>query len=163
MGPQEALVFSSVFPAPAASHTTPTPQATPDLAFTGPGQSFGGIGPSSSLSARSSQGRTGASSQDGPAQRQVKHNLAWSTTTQFLSLDGAKLRKPPSRHGEKRRTADVQDALAWLLYREDELDDRRHNARSSLGPNAMALAEWYLEEAREHFETVALPRRPDLG
>jgi anaphase-promoting complex subunit 2 len=108
-----SLVFASVFPVPALSHTTPTPIATPELGFTAPGQSFGG-------------GFGGASGQ----YREVKRNLAWSTATRFLSLpkpphdDG----NPTAVTGQAPKGRDVVEALEYLLVGEGQGEEGTEEA-----------------------------------
>lgn len=103
-----SLIFASVFPVPALSHTTPTPLATPELGFTPPGQPFGGPFGGSPA----------------PQHREVKRNLAWSTATRLLSLP-----KPPPDEslmgagggagGEQTyKGRDVEEALEYLLVGE---------------------------------------------
>lgn len=146
MASQTALLFASIFPQSTATHTTPTPQATPDLGFTGPGQSFGG--PVSNATRQPRGNENGPSNDDlSAAQRAVKRNIAWSTATQFLSLQGATIPAGQARHGVVRRSADVQDALRWLL-----LDDYEESGDQSSGRDK--LLDWYEEEVKQHFEAV---------
>src|SRR5579871_6205014 len=75
-GPSKTAVFNSLFPPHSELHTSPTPIATPDLGFTGPGQSFGGL----------TTPFTQYASTPTVAQLQVQRSRAWSTATRFLSL-----------------------------------------------------------------------------
>jgi hypothetical protein len=119
-------IFSSVFPAAAAlHHTTPTPVATPDLAFTGPGSSFGAL--TSPNSHRHSQSLSAA-------QVHVKRNIAWSAATRFLSLTnltGDEL-KTAFKHGKPQRakSREADEAIAFLL--------------SGNGPQGETDADWNL-------------------
>ncbi|KAF2803702.1 uncharacterized protein BDZ99DRAFT_452733 [Mytilinidion resinicola] len=130
----QSLVFASVFPVPALSHTTPTPIATPELGFTAPGQSFGG--PFGGASA-------------GSQHREVKRNLAWSTATRFLSL-------PKLPHDEGHLSArvvhihkgkDVVEALEYLLVGEGQGEEGKEES----------LVDWYTNEVRIHFVNYVHP------
>jgi anaphase-promoting complex subunit 2 len=122
----DSAVFSSVFPPAAAlGHTTPTPVATPDVAFTAAGQSFG------TLASPSSHRRSHSLS---AAQLQVKRNIAWSAATRFLSLanlTGDEL-KAAYKHGKLHRSksSEVEEAIDFLL--------------SGNGPDAEADVDWNL-------------------
>lgn len=105
----ENSIFSSVFPAAAAlDHTTPTPVATPDLAFSGAGASFGAL---------TSPSRHGHSMS--AAQLHVKRNIAWSTATRFLSLSnltGDEL-NAACKHGrpQRKKSREAEEAIDFLL------------------------------------------------
>ncbi|KAJ4291067.1 hypothetical protein N0V90_010265 [Kalmusia sp. IMI 367209] len=121
------LVFASVFPVPSLSHTTPTPIATPDLSYTGPGASFGS---------------PHAVNASGTQHRAVKRNLAWSTATRFLSL-------PKNTDDIKRRLQrlpDVEEALSYLLVGEGTSQDGEET-----------IVDWYANEARLHFANYVRP------
>ncbi|KAF2100018.1 hypothetical protein NA57DRAFT_37949 [Rhizodiscina lignyota] len=153
---KSALVFASIFPQSTATHTTPTPQATPDLGFTVPGQPFGGPSPPSLRQTQSrKRGQNQPSSQtEGltAAQHAVRRNLAWSTATQFLSLQGAPVPGGQARHADARRSSDVQEALAWLLL-EDEVEDESQMGLKCVGlrKGSNGLLNWYFEEVKLHF------------
>ncbi|KAF1973585.1 anaphase-promoting complex subunit Apc2 [Bimuria novae-zelandiae CBS 107.79] len=115
------LVFASVFPVPSLSHTTPTPVATPDLGFTGPGSSFGS---------------PYVANAGGTQHRAARRNLAWSTATRFLSLPKNTADAPRRTH----RSSDVEEALSYLLVGEGASQDGEEG-----------LADWYANEARLHF------------
>ena len=104
----EASIFSSVFGSASALHTTPTPLSTPLIGDIGVGQSFGGPG----TPARQLQNNSAA-------QTQVKKNLAWSTATRYLSLDGLKFENifQGQKHSlrPKRHSREVEEALDLLL------------------------------------------------
>jgi anaphase-promoting complex subunit 2 len=137
------IIFSSVFPAATLDHTTPTPVATPDLAFTAPGHSFGSI--TSPVSHKQQQPLSAA-------QLQVKRTIAWSTATRFLSLatlSAGDLHSNASFSGPHRiKTREVEEAIDFLL--------------SGVGPHGLFeedldLVEWYMLEVRNHFlDHVAL-------
>jgi hypothetical protein len=136
-------IFCSVFPAAALDHTTPTPVATPDLAFTAPGQSFGSI---TSPVAHKQQQPLSA------AQLQVKRTIAWSTATRFLSLaalSAGDLHSSATFAGPHRiKTREVEEAIDFLL--------------SGVGPHGLFeedldLVEWYMLEVRTHFLDHAAP------
>lgn len=163
MTTHSAQVFTSIFPTLTATHTTPTPQATPDVGFTAPGQPFGGPNLGSVLTSpragqtrqsirNARQAQNQQQQQLSAAQRQVKRNFAWSAATQFLSLQGVK--EPLRRHVEERRSRDVEDALVLLLVGEDgDASDGRRE-----------LLDWYLEEVKQHFKgTVRLSLPRTLG
>lgn len=120
-------IFSSVFPAAAAldHHTTPTPVATPDLAFTAAGSSFGAL--TSPSSHRHSQSSTAA-------QLHVKRNMAWSTATRFLSLgtlSGDELKAAyKHRRPQRAKSREAEEAIAFLL--------------SGNGPQGETDADWNL-------------------
>lgn len=101
---QRSRVFASVFAIPSKIHTTPTPLATPDTAFTAPGQPFGG--PVASI-------ETGSLD---PAAREVKRGLAWSTATRYLSLH---------KHASQ-PTQEVLDAFSFLIGDDDVLKSGRN-------------------------------------
>jgi anaphase-promoting complex subunit 2 len=128
------LVFASVFPVLSLSHTTPTPIATPDLAYTAPGSSFG-----SPYAGRNN---------DGSGQhRAVKRGLAWSCATRFLSLP-----KDVSIVPRLHRTREVDEALYYLLIGEGKSEDGREES----------LVEWYTNECRLHFASHVRPRLEQL-
>ncbi|KAF2175036.1 hypothetical protein K469DRAFT_703357 [Zopfia rhizophila CBS 207.26] len=134
-----SLVFASVFPVPSLSHTTPTPIATPDLGYTGPGQSFG----SPFVGNTSGQNRL------------VKRNVAWSTATRFLSLpklgqDGSSNSSFDTQRVPK--TAEVEEALQYLLVDEGKSEDGHEEA----------LVDWYTNEARLHFAGFVRPALKEL-
>ena len=123
----EGDVFSSVFGTNAALHTTPTPLATPLLGDTGFGQSFGGPAtPAKQLQNNSA------------AQSQVKRNLAWSTATRHLTLEGLKfetiIQGPKHSLRPKRHSRDVEEALDFLLNG-DHGDDARDEQWDLVGLN----------------------------
>lgn len=136
MASQSALVFAAIFPQSTVAHTTPTPQATPDLSFVAPGQPFGG--PSTRRAKDHGNAPLTA------AQQAVQRNIAWSTATQFLSLQGAPVPGGQARHGAVTRSSEVQEALQLLLAE-----------REGAPPARNELVEWYEEEARQHFDGVA--------
>jgi anaphase-promoting complex subunit 2 len=130
-------MFSSIFPAAALDHTTPTPIATPDLGFTGPGQSFGSI--TSPIIQKQHQPLSAA-------QLQVKRNIAWSTATRFLTLAALSAGDADSNASiagpHRIKTREVEEAIDFLL--------------SGEGPHGLHvedwdLVEWYLLEVRTHF------------
>jgi anaphase-promoting complex subunit 2 len=134
--PSPDAVFSNLFPAATLNHTTPTPVATPDLAFTAPGQSFGGI---VSPVHQKHQPLTAA-------QLQVKRTIAWSTATRFLSLAALSAGDANSNAGfvgpHKIKTREVEEAIDFLLSGEG----------SHLLPEQDGdLVEWYMLEVRTHF------------
>lgn len=161
MASNNALVFASIFPQSTATHTTPTPQATPDLGFTASGQAFGGPftgsqGQSKSPGIPQTWNPPPSSSQnDGltVAQRAVKRNLAWSTATQFLSLQGAPVPAGQARHADKRQSGEVHEALSWSL-----LDEGDIGAKGRAGGK---LLEWYFEEVKVHFRSTIRPQLDD--
>ncbi|KAF2871024.1 hypothetical protein BDV95DRAFT_494489 [Massariosphaeria phaeospora] len=118
----KSRVFASVFPIPSLSHTTPTPIATPDLAYTAPGSSFG------------SPFASNVSGQH----RAIQRNLAWSTATRFLSLPKSN-RSFDLHRGQ--RSNEVQDAIYYLLVGDGKSE---HDGEEG-------LVEWYTNEARLHF------------
>jgi anaphase-promoting complex subunit 2 len=131
------FIFSSIFPAATLDHTTPTPVATPDLAFAAPGQSFGSI--TSPVSHKQQHPLSAA-------QLQVKRTIAWSTATRFLSLAALSAADPhsiASFAGPHRiKTREVEDAIDFLL--------------SGAGPHGLFeedldLVDWYMLEVRTHF------------
>jgi anaphase-promoting complex subunit 2 len=134
-----SLIFASVFPVPSISHSTPTPIATPDLGYTAPGQSFG-----SPYGGNISVGTGGQ-------HRAVRRNIAWSTATRFLSLPKSALDASFNalRH---QRTAEVEEALQYLLAGEGKSDD----------VNEEDLVDWYTNEARIHFATHVRFRLTEL-
>ncbi|KAF2433708.1 hypothetical protein EJ08DRAFT_676505 [Tothia fuscella] len=131
-------IFASVFPPAVLDHTTPTPVATPDLGFTAPGQSFGGI--ISPVGAKQQKPLSAA-------QIQVKRNISWSTATRFLSLStfpvvdlnsSALIKGTP----HKIKTREIEDAIEFLLS-EDSL-------QGHIDEN-WDLVAWYLLEVQTHF------------
>lgn len=136
-----SLVFASVFPVPSLSHTTPTPIATPDLGFSAPGQSFG----SPFVSNASGQHRA------------VRRNLAWSTATRLLSLPKANASGNSSFDASfvaqrAQRSADVEEALQYLLVGEGKCEDGREES----------LVDWYMNETRIHFASFVRPALAEL-
>ncbi|KAF1843904.1 uncharacterized protein K460DRAFT_368772 [Cucurbitaria berberidis CBS 394.84] len=119
------LVFASVFPVLALSHTTPTPIATPDLGYTAPGGSFGSPHAGRNVEAQG-QGQ----------HRAVKRGLAWSCATRFLSLP-----KNSSLAPKPQRTREVVEALNYLLVGEGRSEDGKEEG----------LVQWYTNECRLHF------------
>lgn len=171
MATSATLAFTSVFPHSTAAHTTPTPQATPELGVATEGQPFGLIletgplaVPTASRSTRQPRqsirsARQLQSQQQQPelsrAQREVQRNLAWSTATQFLSLHGTR-DVPLQRHADSRRSRQVDEALRLLLNRGDD-GAPRHQDRFTSAPGSGALLHWYLEDVKEHFNDAYLP------
>lgn len=100
----DADMFSSVFPTALPFHSKPTPLSTPVI---GASSSFGvSASPSKQLSTSSA------------AQTQIKRNLAWSTATRYLSLEGLTLEeldKPKNIVTRKRKSREVEEALELLL------------------------------------------------
>ncbi|KAL6707340.1 hypothetical protein ACN47E_004119 [Coniothyrium glycines] len=128
--------FASVFPVLSLSHTTPTPIATPDLGFTAPGVSFGGLYAARNL--------------ESPGQgqhRTVKRGLAWSCATRFLSLP-----KDVTIVPRLQRTREVEEALTYLMLGEGKAE---HDSEES-------LVEWYTNECRLHFASHVLPGLTDI-
>lgn len=117
----QTVVFASVFPVPSLSHTTPTPVATPDLAFTAPGSSFGSPHIANS---------------GGTQHRAVRRNAAWSTATRFLSLQ----KKSLDVSRPTRRSKDVDEALSYLIVGEGTPQDGEES-----------IPDWYASEVRLHF------------
>lgn len=141
----EADIFSSVFGSNSAFHTTPTPQATPLLGDTGYGQSFGGVATPAKQSL-----------QPTAAQSQIRKNLAWSTATRYLSLDGLKYEAivQEQKHSlrPKRASREVEEALEVLLAECSSAED----------DGQWDLVEWYTLEVRSHFlGVVAQPLLED--
>jgi anaphase-promoting complex subunit 2 len=137
-------IFASVFPAATLDHTTPTPVATPDLGFTAPGQSFGGI--TSPVGQRQQQPLSAA-------QLQVKRNISWSTATRFLSLaalpavafdSDLPIKGTPHRI----KTREVEEAIEFLVSEDGPQGQPDRN---------WDLVEWYLLEVRTHFLDRAVP------
>ncbi|QDS71513.1 hypothetical protein FKW77_004946 [Venturia effusa] len=134
----DGSVFSSVFPAAAAlDHTSPTPVATPDLGFSGPGTSFGAL---------TSPNKHGHPSSMSVAQLHVKRNIAWSTATRFLSLNsltGDELNLA-CKHGkpQRKKSREAEEAIDFLL-----------SGNGSFGETDVDwnLIEWYTLEVRNHF------------
>jgi anaphase-promoting complex subunit 2 len=160
----EALIFTSIFPSSAAVHTTPTPIATPDLGFTAPGEAFGGPQRSSSSHQRQQTSRTTRSGRhdegdiagrlSAAAQRAVRKNIAWSTATQFLSLQGAAVPGGQARHKSEKRTGEVQEALELLLL--EEGGGEVENEEDDAGEKEDGLVGWYAVEVKEHFGGVVV-------
>ncbi|ORY12009.1 hypothetical protein BCR34DRAFT_483368 [Clohesyomyces aquaticus] len=133
----KSRVFASVFAVPSLSHTTPTPIATPDLGYTGPGKSFGS---------------PFASAAGGP-HRAVRRNLAWSAATRFLSLPKPPLGNDTSVDFERiPKSAEVEEALQYLLVGEGKSEQEHEEG----------LVEWYTNEARLHFATYVRPALEEL-
>lgn len=136
----EAAILSSVFGGSSlAFHTTPTPLATPLI---GQG-SFGG--PTSTPVKQAHH--------DSAAYAQVKKNLAWSTATRYLSLDGLKFDAivQGSRHSlrPRRPPKDVDEALDMFLDK---------GLESIAGEKQWDLIEWYTAEVKSHFLNVVEPQ-----
>ncbi|KAF2466762.1 uncharacterized protein BDR25DRAFT_74775 [Lindgomyces ingoldianus] len=129
-------VFASVFPVPSLSHTTPTPIATPDLGYAGPGQSFG----SPFVSNASGQHRA------------VRRNLAWSTATRFLSLPKLPLGDTSLDLQQTPKTAEVEESLRYLLVGEGKGEDGHEES----------LVDWYTNEAGLHFANFVRPTLEEL-
>lgn len=148
MASQTALLFATIFPQSTATHTVPTPQATPDLGSVEPGQPFGGAFSNADPQIRG-RGHGSVNEATTAAQRVVKHNIAWSTATQFLSLQGATVPAGQARHGVVKRSSDVQEALRWLLF-----EDHGDSAQQPGSSGREELLDWYEEEVKQHFESV---------
>ncbi|KIW00390.1 uncharacterized protein PV09_08099 [Verruconis gallopava] len=137
----ETDVFSSVFGLGDTVHTSPTPLSTPLLGAPAPGQSFGGP-----------ETPPGHRLHSAAAQLQVRKNLAWSTATRHLSLEGVSiddLSSAGAKHvvTRRRKTRDVEEAIELLLGSDE-------NASSG----DWDLVGWYTLEVRTHFLETVAPR-----
>ncbi|KAI9834999.1 MAG: hypothetical protein M1819_002722 [Sarea resinae] len=139
-------IFSSVFHTEPLTSTTPTPIATPQQAFTTPGQSFGGpqLG---------RQSYNENSSGSGIAAQQLRWDRAWHTATTFLSppdeqliLTQAQLENPRLRvKWIKSPSPEDTEAFRYLC--------RQDHSSSSLSD----LLGWYTNKIRKHFLAYVLP------
>ncbi|KAI9697864.1 MAG: hypothetical protein M1820_007651 [Bogoriella megaspora] len=132
-------LFASVFPVPDLTHTTPTPVATPLVGSTEPGQAFGATSEADASAAY-------------PI---VQRTIAWSTATRFLALPDhspSVCQEHTCRtdvwHPDKRRTAEVEEAIT-LLISQDCLTKSDESNES--------LVQWYTTTVRKHFENYVIP------
>ncbi len=142
-GPSKTEVFDSLFPPHSELHTSPTPIATPDLGFTGPDQSFGGLAAPFTQHAATPTA----------AQLQVQRSRAWSTATRFLSLVIDQPHKAHDNPTQTRtaKTRDVEEAIEFLI------------AQGSI-PNSTEddLLQWFKREIRNHFKKRLCPAIQEL-
>ena len=127
-------VFSAVFP-PSADVVIPTPTATPVLASSAFGESFGG--PVSS----------DAGAESGAAE-QIRWDRAWHTATAYLSLPNEPITAAQASQDEetlkakwiKPFNAEIADAVSYLLSEDSRGRQlRRHSTKDN-------LLQWYYEE-----------------
>lgn len=112
-------IFTSIFPSKSLSHSVPTPLATPNIGFTDHGDGFGGV-----------QSPIQGKSQD-QAQLQVRRNLAWSTATRFLSLEGRPLlERRKAKHDHAHTPDAVQKAITLLANPHHTYEDGYDLVRS---------------------------------
>ncbi|KAF3480368.1 anaphase-promoting complex subunit 2 [Arthroderma uncinatum] len=147
-------VFDSVFPPSLLSGISPTPDVTPVLGFTPPGEPFGGI--QTSIKANKP-----APSSEEPVPEQVTWDRAWHTATAFLTIpdkgfnvnsDGNSDDKIGDRTLLKRWARDppstaIRDSLFYVGA------DASGGKGSRKGMKECDLKLWYMSETRRHFLT----------
>jgi anaphase-promoting complex subunit 2 len=156
-------VFDSVFSPTSLNDITPTPVATPALAPTGPGQSFGSVkrpgdGPPALAEQHdplvSVTGNENSVRFEESSPEAIIRDRAWHVATTFLSLpnrgfeilartdDAATLLR-----SDVAVSQETSNALAYLLSSSSRERSRLHDAKE------LDLIEWYGYEMRRHFLT----------
>ncbi|KAK2865297.1 hypothetical protein FQN49_003713 [Arthroderma sp. PD_2] len=145
-------VFDSVFPPTSLSGISPTPDATPVLGFTSPGEPFGGIQTSIKANKR-------PPSSEEPVPEQVNWDRAWHSATSFLAIpdkgfnindghdsdDNVGDRTLLKRWTRDQPSTTIRDSLFYVGA------DASRGKELRKGMKECDLKLWYMSETRRHF------------
>ncbi|KAI9893006.1 MAG: hypothetical protein M1814_000890 [Vezdaea aestivalis] len=150
-------VFASVFPTSTTSSTQPTPNATPMLGFTAPGQSFGGF-----TSTRAPHVGSTKDPHHDVVTEQLQSSRHWHLATAFLRLPDRQI--TPDMNSLTHLELEAQKWLKSPDHRTQEaiealvpLYGQTTSFSGSAGDAECDIFEWHKNEVRRHFSQFVKP------